>query len=141
MDSQLDLFKNLLVEDDVQADTQKAFYDEFLSVMDLPAEFFLQTIKEVFHKFALARGKLVSRGRHVDAACITKTALFGIEGEKDDIAGIGQTSAALDICTGIPKDRKEYLLQPEVGHYGIFSGSKFRKFIAPRIGEFIKKHD
>ena len=141
MDSQVDLFKSLLLEDNVHADYEKAFYDEFLSVMDLPAEFFLQTIKEVFHKFSLARGKLVSRGRHVDAACITKTALFGIEGEKDDIAGVGQTSASLDICTGIPKAKKKYLLQPEVGHYGVFSGSKFREFIAPSIGEFIKKHD
>lgn len=139
MDSHVDLFKNLLVEDDDQADMQKAFYDEFLSVMDMPAEFFLQTIKEVFHKFSLARGKLISRKRHIDTGCITKTALLGIEGEKDDIAGVGQTSAALDICTGIPKEKKKYILQPEVGHYGIFSGSKFRKFIAPQIGEFIRE--
>lgn len=141
LDSHMDLFHNLLVEDDKNADTQKAFYDEFLSVMDLPAEFFLQTIKEVFHKFSLARGKLVSRGRQVDASAITKSALLGIEGEKDDIAGIGQTQAALDICTSIPKSRKEYLLQQGVGHYGVFSGSKFRKEIAPRIGAFIKKYD
>ena len=141
VESHFDMFKNLLVEDDAAADTQKAFYDEFLSVMDLPAEYFLQTIKEVFHKFSLARGKLISRGRHVDVSHITKTAIFGIEGEKDDIAGIGQTKAALEICTNVPNSKKEYLLQPEVGHYGIFSGSKFRKFIAPRVGEFIKKHN
>ena len=141
LESHLEMFHNLLIEEDEHADTQKAFYDEFLSVMDLPAEFFLQTIHEVFHKFSLARGKLVSRGRHVDTSCITKTALFGIEGEKDDIAGIGQTKASLDICTGIPDARKEYLLQPEVGHYGVFSGSRFRKFIAPKIGSFIKKYD
>lgn len=140
VESHFDMFKHLLVEDDAAADTQKAFYDEFLAVMDLPEEYFLQTIQEVFQKFSLARGKLVSRGRHVDASFITKTALFGIEGEKDDIAGIGQTKAALDICTNLPEEKKEYLLQPEVGHYGIFSGSKFRKFIAPRIAEFIKKH-
>ena len=141
VDSHLEMFQLLLTEDDSHADVKKDFYDEFLSVMDLPAEFFLQTIEEVFHKFSLAQGKLVSRGRHVDTSSITKTALFGIEGEKDDIAGIGQTKASLDICTGIPDARKEYLLQPEVGHYGVFSGSRFRKFIAPKIGEFIKKHD
>lgn len=141
IDSHLEMFQLLLADDDAHAEVKKDFYDEFLSVMDLPAEFFLQTIKEVFHKFSLARGKLVSRGRHVDASCITNTALFGIEGEKDDIAGIGQTKASLDICTGIPDKRKEYLLQPEVGHYGVFSGSRFRKFIAPRIGAFIKKYD
>lgn len=141
VDSHMDLFKNLLVEDDAQADMQKAFYDEFLSVMDLPAEFFLQTIEEVFHKFSLARGQLVSRGRVVDASCITKSALYGIEGEKDDIAGIGQTKASLEICTGIPDSRKQYLLQPGVGHYGVFSGSKFRQQIAPSIGAFIKEYD
>ncbi|MEY3197068.1 MAG: hypothetical protein RLZZ59_436 [Pseudomonadota bacterium] len=141
MDSHIDMFKNLLVEEDSEADKQKAFYDEFLSVMDLPAEYFLQTIKEVFHKFSLARGKLVSRGRHVDTTSITKSAIFGIEGEKDDIAGIGQTKASLDICTGVPDGRKKYLLQPGVGHYGIFSGSVFRKQIAPQIGEFIKKYN
>jgi len=141
IDSHLEMFQLFLTDDDAHADIKKSFYDEFLSVMDLPAEFFLQTIEEVFHKFSLARGKLVSRGRHVDTSCITTTALFGIEGEKDDIAGIGQTKASLDICTGIPDKRKEYLLQPEVGHYGVFSGSRFRKFIAPRIGAFIKKYN
>lgn len=141
VESHMDLFRNLLVEDDAQADMQKAFYDEFLSVMDLPEEFFLQTITEVFHKFSLARGELISRGRKVDVSAITKSALYGIEGEKDDIAGIGQTKASLEICTGIPESKKEYLLQPGVGHYGVFSGSKFRQFIAPSIGAFIKKHD
>jgi poly(3-hydroxybutyrate) depolymerase len=141
MESHIDLFKNLLVEDDDKAETQKAFYDEFLSVMDLPAEFFLQTIKEVFKNFAIAEGKLVSRGRKVHTANITTCAILGIEGEKDDIAGVGQTKAALEICTNVPEEKKQYYLQKNVGHYGVFSGSKFRKFIAPMIADFIKKWD
>ncbi len=141
MESHIDMFKNLLIEDDEKAETQKIFYDEFLSVMDLPAEFFLQTIREVFKEFSLAEGKLISRGRKADTAAITKCAIFGIEGEKDDIAAVGQTKAALEICSNVPASKKEYLLQKGVGHYGVFSGSKFRKFIAPAIAEFIKKHD
>jgi len=141
LDSHIDLFQNLLVEDDAKAETQKAFYDEFLSVMDLPEEFFIQTLKEVFKQFSLAEGKLISRGRHADTKYITKCAILGIEGEKDDIAGVGQTKAALDICSNVPSEKKQYYLQKDVGHYGVFSGSKFRKFIAPTIAEFIRKWD
>jgi poly(3-hydroxybutyrate) depolymerase len=140
-DSHIDMYKNLLVEDDEKAEKQKDFYDEFLSTMDLPAEFFLQTVKEVFQKFSLAKGKYMYNGKKVDLSKITKSALMGVEGENDDIAAVGQTVAALDLCTGISKSKKEYLLQEGVGHYGVFSGSKFRQYIAPKISEFIKKHD
>jgi poly(3-hydroxybutyrate) depolymerase len=141
IDSHIDMFKNLLVEDDDKAESQKKFYDEYLSVMDLPAEFYLQTIKEVFHDYSLANNKLISRGRKVDLKAIRKTALMGIEGEKDDIAAVGQTKEALNLCSNIPDKMKSYHLQMGVGHYGVFSGSKFRQFIVPKIKEFVYKHD
>lgn len=139
--SHFDLYKSLLIEDNEKAIRQKEFYDEYFSVMDLPAEFYLQTIKEVFHDFSLATGKFVSRGRKVDLNAITKCALLGIEGEKDDIAAIGQTKAALALCKNIPNDMKQYYLQKGVGHYGAFSGSKFRNIIVPEIKEFVQAHD
>lgn len=139
--SHFDLYKNLLVEDSEKAIRQKEFYDEYFSVMDLPAEFYLQTIKEVFHDFSLATGKFVSRGRKVDLGAITKCALLGIEGEKDDIAAVGQTKAALKLCKNIPDNMKQYYLQKGVGHYGAFSGSKFRNIIVPEIKEFVYDHD
>eukprot|EP00916_Digyalum_oweni_P019794 GHVL01033041.1.p1 GENE.GHVL01033041.1~~GHVL01033041.1.p1 ORF type:complete len:416 (-),score=46.66 GHVL01033041.1:1480-2727(-) len=135
--SHVDLFKNLLVEDDEKAENQKSFYDEYLSVMDLTAEFYLQTIKEVFHDFSLAKGKFISRGRKVDLTAITKCALLGIEGENDDIAAVGQTKAALNLCKNIPDTKKGYYLQKGVGHYGSFSGSKFRNIIVPEIKDFV----
>jgi poly(3-hydroxybutyrate) depolymerase len=131
------MFKNLLVEDDDKADLQKKFYDEYLSVMDLPAEFYLQTIEEVFQDFSLATGTMVSRGRKVDLQQIKHCALLGIEGEKDDIAAVGQTKASLNLCSGIPESMKRYHLQEGVGHYGVFSGSKFRQFVVPVIRDFI----
>jgi poly(3-hydroxybutyrate) depolymerase len=140
LSSHIDLFTYLLVEDDIQADRQKRFYDEYFSVMDIPAEFYLQTIEEVFHNFSLARGTLVSNGHRIDLKAITKCALFGIEGENDDISAVGQTKESLNLCSGIPINMKKYHLQKGVGHYGVFSGSKFRKNIAPLIGEFIAQH-
>lgn len=137
IDSHVDMFKNLLIEDDTKADLQKKFYDEYLSVMDLTEEFYLQTIKEVFQDYALARGNLVSKGRKVNLDAITKCALLGIEGEKDDIAAVGQTREALHLCKNIPASMKRYHLQKDVGHYGAFSGSKFKKFIVPVIRDFV----
>lgn len=139
--SHVDLFKNLVVEDDEKTEKQKKFYDEYLSVMDLTAEFYLQTIKEVFQDFSLAKGKFVSRGRKVDLNAITNCALMGIEGEQDDIAAVGQTKAALSLCKNIPDSKKTYYLQKGVGHYGSFSGSKFRSFIVPKIKEFIEQNN
>jgi poly(3-hydroxybutyrate) depolymerase len=139
--SHVNLFKNLLIEDDAEAVKQKKFYDEYLSVMDLPAEFYLQTIKEVFHDFSLAKGKFVSRGRKVDLTAINQCALLGIEGEKDNIAAVGQTKAALNLCKNIPDSKKGYHLQKGVGHYGSFSGSKFRESIVPAIKDFVYAND
>lgn len=135
--SHVDLFKNLLANDEVAANKQKKFYDEYLSVMDLPAEFYLQTIKEVFHDFSIARGKFISRGRKVNLDAITKSALMGIEGERDDIAAVGQTKAALNLCKNIPNSKKLYHLQEGVGHYGTFNGNKFKSAIVPKMKEFI----
>lgn len=136
--SHFKLYQNLILKDFKGAAAQKAFYDEYLSVMDLPAEFYLQTIKEVFQEFSLATGKLVSRGRYVNLSAIKKTSLLGIEGERDDIAGVGQTKAALKLCTNIKN--KEYYLQKDVGHYGVFTGSKFREFVLPTIKNFVYKN-
>lgn len=141
LESHIELFKHLSADKDDEAENQKKFYDEYLSVMDLPAEFYLQTISEVFHKCSLARNQLVSRGRKVDTTKITKTAILGIEGELDDISGRGQTKAALELCSNIPESHKQYHLQKGVGHYGVFSGSKFRNEIAPVISKFIQKWD
>lgn len=141
LNSHVELFKHLMVEEDEEAEKQKEFYDEYLSVMDLPAEFYLQTIKEVFQRFSLAKGHLISRGRHVHLSDIHNVALLGIEGENDDIAGIGQTKAALSLCKNIPDSHKKYHLQKDVGHYGVFSGSKFRKYVAPVIKDFIYQWD
>jgi poly(3-hydroxybutyrate) depolymerase len=137
INAHIDMFQQLLTEDDVAAERQKKFYDEYFSIMDLPAEFYLQTIKEVFQDCSLARGKLISRGRKVIPAAITKCALLGIEGENDDIAGVGQTEAAINLCPNIPSSMRKYYLQPGVGHYGVFSGSKFKEFIVPIIADFV----
>ncbi|WP_374763392.1 polyhydroxyalkanoate depolymerase [Yunchengibacter salinarum] len=136
-----ELFEHLIVGDDDSADKTKKFYEEYRSVMDITAEFYLQTIETVFQKHALPRGEWVSRGRRIDPAAIKRTALLAIEGELDDISGVGQTRAALDISTGLDDERKEYFLVPKVGHYGIFNGSRWRDTIAPRVKAFIREFD
>jgi poly(3-hydroxybutyrate) depolymerase len=139
IESHTKMYNQLMSDDKRPAEAQKKFYDEYLAVMDLPAEFYLETIEEVFLDFSLATGKLTFRDRIIDLSEITKTALLGIEGENDDIAGVGQTKASLKLCKNLPDDRKQYHLQEGVGHYGVFSGTKFTKFIAPVIVEFVKK--
>ena len=139
--SHIDLFNDLVNQNTEKAEKNKKFYNEYLSVMDLPAEFYLQTIKEVFHDFSLAKGKLISRGRKVNLDSITNSALMGIEGENDDIAAVGQTKAALSLCKNIPDSKKSYHLQKGVGHYGSFSGSKFKASIVPKIKEFVYAND
>lgn len=134
------LFNHLVDGDGESADAHKKFYNEYLSVMDIPAEFYLQTIQTVFKDHALPQGNMKSRGRRVDPSRITKTALLAIEGEKDDISGVGQTKAAIKMCSGIPDNGKQYILQPGVGHYGLFNGRKFREIIVPEILEFVKAH-
>lgn len=132
-----DLFKHLIKGDGSSAEAHRAFYDEYLTVMDLPANFYLQTIKRVFQEHQLAEGKFESRDRKVDPAAIENTALFCVEGEKDDICALGQTEAALDLCTGLPDRRKQHYVQEKVGHYGVFNGRRWRTEIYPKIRDFI----
>jgi poly(3-hydroxybutyrate) depolymerase len=139
VDSHKDYFRNLVRGDGDSADGHRKFYDEYNAVMDLPAEYYLETIKKVFQEHHLPLGKFVSHNERVNPAAIAKTALFSIEGALDDISGNGQTKAAQDLCTGIPKSRKKHLLMDGVGHYGIFSGRKFREGIYPNMRDFIRK--
>ncbi len=140
INSHLDLLQNLLDGDIKKANKIINFYDEYLATMDMTSEFYLQTIQEVFKDFAIAKDELVSEDRAIHLKNITKCALLGIEGENDDIAAIGQTKAALDLCSGTPDRMKQYHLQDGVGHYGLFSGSKFKQFIVPVIRDFIYKY-
>ena len=137
MQSHWELFKHLVTGDGEHADATKAFYDEYRSVCDMTAEFYLQTIDVVFQEHKLPRGLMTHRGRPVDPAAITDTGLLAIEGEKDDISGLGQTRAALRLATNLPDDKKRYLMAEQVGHYGIFNGSKWRNRIAPVVEEWI----
>ena len=141
IESHIELFQYLVKGDGEHADKQKQFYDEYLSVMDLPAEFYLETIKAVFQEFSLPRGKMRWKGIPVDPADIRKTALMVVEGELDDISGIGQTKASIDLCKNIPAADKVYHLQKQTGHYGIFNGHKWRQEIMPRMRDFMRAHD
>ena len=140
MMSHYEMFKHLTLGDTESAAATKAFYDEYLSVSDMTAEFYLETIEQVFQKHTLPRGKFVHRGNRIDAGAIRDTALLAIEGGRDDISGIGQTCAALDLAEHLPRAKKKYLLARDVGHYGIFNGSKWRKRIAPVVEEWIHAH-
>ena len=133
-------FEHLVKGDDDSADGHRAFYDEYLAVMDLNAEFYLQTIEVVFKEHLLPRGQWVSRGRKIDPAAI-ETALMTVEGELDDISGIGQTKAAHALTPNIPGARHVHWEQPRVGHYGIFNGRKWREQIMPRVRAFIREND
>jgi poly(3-hydroxybutyrate) depolymerase len=138
--SHYEMFKHLTVGDQEGADATKAFYDEYRSVCDMTAEFYLQTVEEVFQKHSLPNGTFKHRGKPVDLGAIRDTAILAIEGERDDISGIGQTRAALDLATGLPKAKKQYLLAEGAGHYGIFNGSRWRETIAPVVEAFIERH-
>lgn len=134
------MFLHLVQGDGEPLAVKRRFYEEYRSVMDLPAEFYLQTISAVFQDHLLPRGTLISRGRPVDPAAITRTALLTIEGARDDISGIGQTRAAHDLCRNLPPDMREHRHQEGVGHYGLFNGRRFRQEIAPAIKAFIRSH-
>lgn len=136
-----EMFQHLVVGDQDSAEKTRGFYEEYRSVMDLTAEFYLQTIETVFKKHSLPKGEWISRGRPIDPSKITKTAILAVEGEKDDISGIGQTKAALDIATSLADEKKQYYMAPDVGHYGIFNGRRWRTMIAPEVKAFIRKHD
>ena len=141
MMSHYGLFKHMVQGDGESADATKKFYDEYRSVCDMATEFYLQTVDVVFQTHALPKGELVHRGHVVDLGAITDTAILCIEGERDDISGIGQTRAALKVTPGVPEALKKYHLAPEVGHYGIFNGTRWRSSIAPVVDEWIARHD
>ena len=140
LNSHWEMFKHLVTGDDDSADSTKAFYDEYRSVCDMTAEFYLQTIDVVFQDHSLPKGEMMHRGVRVDPAAIHDIALLAIEGERDDISGLGQTKAALKIASGLPEPMKRYFMAPGAGHYGIFNGSKWRDTIAPIVDEWIAEH-
>ena len=140
VDAQWKFFNHLVGGDGDNAGKHREFYDEYLSVLDLTEEFYLQTIQRVFQEHHLARGIYSYRGaRLVKPSEIRSVALMTVEGEKDDISGIGQTQAAHALCTGIPKDMQTDYIQPGVGHYGVFNGSRFETEIAPRVTQFTRR--
>ena len=135
-----DFYNHLVEGDGESAEAHRRFYDEYNAVLDMPAEYYLDTIKTVFQEFSLPKGCMFVRGQLVRPQAISKTALLTIEGELDDISGNGQTEAAHALCTGIPAKKREHYLAPGVGHYGIFSGKRFREMLYPRIRDFIRRH-
>ena len=132
-----DLYLHLANGEHEPANATRAFYEEYFAVNDLPAEFYLDTVKLVFQEFALARGELLFRGERVDTSAIRRTALFTVEGERDDICAIGQTVAAHDLCAGLAPYMKQHHVQLGVGHYGVFSGRRWQQQIYPRVREMI----
>lgn len=140
MESHMQYYQHLVEGDGESAETHRRFYDEYNAVMDLPAEYYLETVERVFQKHLLPQGKLVVAGEKVRPEAIRDCALLTIEGELDDISGNGQTQAAHSLCKGIPAAKRQHYLAPGVGHYGIFSGRKYREMIYPKIRDLIAKH-
>ncbi len=138
--SHREFYNHLVAGDDEPAESHRKFYDEYNAVLDMPAEYYLDTIKTVFQDFSLPRGTWVVGGKPVRPQDIKTVALFTVEGELDDISGAGQTQAAHDLCSGIPADMQQDFVAPGAGHYGIFSGKRWRETICPKIGDFIEKH-
>lgn len=141
MMSHWEMFRHLVKGDEESAEATKRFYDEYRSVCDMTAEFYLQTVREVFQKHSLPKGELMHRGRLVNPAAIKDVGLLAVEGERDDISGLGQTKAALTIATRLPAKYKKHYVAEAVGHYGIFNGRKWRTKIAPVLEEWIAKHN
>ncbi|MCX7296668.1 MAG: polyhydroxyalkanoate depolymerase [Hyphomicrobiales bacterium] len=141
LEAHRDLFRNLVKGDGDSATKHREFYDEYMAVMDLSAEFYLQTVDTVFIKHSLPKGEMMHRGRRVDPGKIRRVALMTVEGEHDDISGIGQTEATHKLCPNIPAEDKVHYLQLGVGHYGVFNGSRFRSEIQPRIADFALSHN
>jgi poly(3-hydroxybutyrate) depolymerase len=138
--SHREFYQHLVVGDDEPAESHRQFYNEYNAVLDMPAEYYLDTIKTVFQEHSLPNGTWVVGGQLVRPQDITTVALFTVEGELDDISGAGQTQAAHGLCSGIPADMQQDYVAPGAGHYGIFSGRRWREMICPKIGEFIQKH-
>lgn len=137
MDAHKTFYNHLVLGDGSGAEAHRKFYDEYLSVLDMPAEYYLQSVNTVFQRHALPTGTMMHRGELVDLKAIKKTALLTVEGERDDISGVGQTKAAQTLCVNIPADRKMHYEQKGAGHYGIFNGSRWRGQIMPKIRDFI----
>ncbi|MGH8667846.1 MAG: polyhydroxyalkanoate depolymerase [Burkholderiales bacterium] len=135
-----DYYNHLLTGDGSSAEAHRRFYDEYNAVLDMPAEYYLDTVKTVFQDFALPKGRMYVREELVRPQAIRDTALLTVEGELDDISGNGQTEAAHALCLNIPRDKREHFLAPKVGHYGIFSGRRWREVIYPKVRDFIRKH-
>jgi poly(3-hydroxybutyrate) depolymerase len=138
MNAHVDLFNNLVKGDCDSVKQHQMFYEEYLAVMDLTAEFYLQTVQTVFQDHLLPDRRLMHRDEYVDCGAIKNTALMTVEGERDDICGLGQTEAAHDLCTSVPDDEKVHYVQQGVGHFGVFNGTRWRTEIQPRIREFIQ---
>jgi poly(3-hydroxybutyrate) depolymerase len=135
-----DHFHNLIKGDGDSAEKHREFYDEFLAVMDLTEEFYLQTIESVFIEHRLPKGEMIHRNRRVDPSKIRRVALMTVEGEKDDITGLGQTFAAHNLCANLPETMRAHHEQAGAGHYGVFNGRRFRTEIAPKIKNFMAAH-
>src|SRR5262245_52622222 len=133
----MDLAHHIAKGEKEKAETIKTFYDEYFAVMDLPAEFYIETVRDVFQEHLLPQGRLMHRGRAVNAAAIRKMGLMTVEGEKDDICSIGQTLAAQELCTGVRAYRRVHHMQAGVGHYGVFSGRKWNNEIYPLLRDFV----
>jgi len=132
-----ELYQLLADGKQVEANKIKTFYEEYFAVLDMTAEFYLETVDKVFQRTLLAKGELTYRGRKVNPGAIHKTALLTVEGEKDDVCAVGQTAAAHALCTGLRPHLKRHHLQPGVGHYGVFSGSKWEKQVYPQVRNMI----
>jgi poly(3-hydroxybutyrate) depolymerase len=140
MNAHVDHFRNLVRGDGDSTEAHQRFYDEYMAVMDLTAEFYLQTIDRVFQRRLLAEGQYFHRRTHVDPGAISDVALMTIEGEKDDITGLGQTEAAHRLVTGLPETRRKHFVAEGVGHYGVFNGSRWRNMIQPQVRDFIREN-
>lgn len=138
VDAHVTHFQNLIRGDGDSSESHQRFYDEYLAVMDLTAEFYLQTIERVFQKRLLAEGQYYHRDTHVNPVAIEDIALMTIEGEKDDITGLGQTEAAHDLASNLPDEKRKHYVAQGVGHYGVFNGSRWRKLIQPEVRDFIR---
>lgn len=139
INAHLDLFKHLVEGDGESAAAHRKFYDEYLSVADLPADFYIDCIDQVFQRHLLPKGEFMYKGERVKPEAITETALLTLEGELDDISGVGQTEAAQKLCSSLPASKRKHYMQPGVGHYGIFNGRKFREHVVPIIVDFVHK--
>jgi len=135
-----DLYKHIVAGDAASADTIRVFYEEYFAMADMPAEFYLQTVEQIFQKAALATGELTFRGRRIDCSAIRRTALLTVEGEKDDICSIGQTVVAQELCTMIRPYMRQHHVQTGVGHYGVFNGKRWESSIYPVVRDFVFSH-